>query len=222
MTSEPRPTRWAELAGDAPGDRYAARLAELAATGVDMHGEATFCTDLVAAPAGVLDAGCGTGRVAIRLAELGYRCVGVDCDESMLAVARRSPAPVRWLRADLAGRDPLAAGLQPLAAGLQPRPAGFELVLAAGNVIPLLAAGTLPTVLAALAGAMLPPGYLVTGFGLAAGKLPAGCPVTPLPDYDDAAERAGLTLVARYAGWQREPFTDVADYAVSVHRQAGG
>jgi hypothetical protein len=24
----------------------------------------------------VLDAGCGTGRVAIRLAELGYRCVG--------------------------------------------------------------------------------------------------------------------------------------------------
>lgn len=40
-------------------------------------------------PAGdALDAACGTGRHAARLAALGHRVVGVDANESMLAVAR--------------------------------------------------------------------------------------------------------------------------------------
>ncbi|HTZ44790.1 MAG TPA: class I SAM-dependent methyltransferase [Jatrophihabitans sp.] len=205
--TEPPSTRWSQLAGGAAGSGYAARLARLAATGVDMHGEATFCAQLAAPPARILDAGCGTGRVALRLAELGYRCAGVDLDASMLAEARRARPPagtpdVQWLQADLA-TDPL--------------PGGFDLTVVAGNVVPLLAPGTLATALTQLAGTLRPGGLLVTGFGLDAGHLPAGCPPTPLAEFDGAAERAGLTLGARYATWQGTAFTGPAGgYAVTV------
>ncbi|HEX8767957.1 MAG TPA: class I SAM-dependent methyltransferase, partial [Jatrophihabitans sp.] len=98
--SEPA-TRWAELTGGRSGSDYAARFARLAASGQDVHGEASFCAGLLPPPALVLDAGCGTGRVAIRLADLGYRTVGVDVDASMLAEARRARPELRWLAADL-------------------------------------------------------------------------------------------------------------------------
>jgi 2-polyprenyl-3-methyl-5-hydroxy-6-metoxy-1,4-benzoquinol methylase len=39
-------------------------------------------------PGDALDAACGTGRHAARLAELGHRIIGVDATEAMLAVAR--------------------------------------------------------------------------------------------------------------------------------------
>jgi 2-polyprenyl-3-methyl-5-hydroxy-6-metoxy-1,4-benzoquinol methylase len=64
--------RWAELTGGQSGEEYAQRFAQLAASGHDIHGEATFCTALLKPAARVLDAGCGTGRIAIRLAELGH------------------------------------------------------------------------------------------------------------------------------------------------------
>ena len=69
-------TRWQQIARDSVGadyaEQYAARFRAMAARGEDVHGEATFVAELVDKPARVLDAGCGTGRVAIRLAELGY------------------------------------------------------------------------------------------------------------------------------------------------------
>ncbi len=57
------------------GDEYQRRFDRLAACGSDVHGEAA----LVRAydPATVLDAGCGTGRVAIELARHGVEVVGV-------------------------------------------------------------------------------------------------------------------------------------------------
>src|SRR5687768_2177284 len=95
-------SRWSELTGGAEGRAYAARFDALAAGGVDIHGEATFCERLRPPPARILDAGCGTGRVAIRLAERGYDCVGVDLDASMLEVARERAPHVPWLLGDLA------------------------------------------------------------------------------------------------------------------------
>ena len=54
------------MAGDvARGAHYDRRFEELAARGVDLHGEADFVDSY--GPASVLDAGCGTGRVAIEL-----------------------------------------------------------------------------------------------------------------------------------------------------------
>jgi ubiquinone/menaquinone biosynthesis C-methylase UbiE len=40
-------------------------------------------------PLKVLDVGCGTGFLALRMAELGHRAVGIDLSEEMLAAARR-------------------------------------------------------------------------------------------------------------------------------------
>jgi len=215
MEDAPTPaSRWQELAGRASGADYAARFSRLAAAGRDVHGEADFCARLLPPPALVLDAGCGTGRVAIRLAELGYRTVGVDVDASMLAEARRARPELRWLAADLATL-PDFAQLSELAGVDQVEP-GFDLVVAAGNVIPLLGPGTLAVTVRRLAAVLAPGGLLVAGFGLDTGHLPAGCPVTPAADYLDACAAAGLAELDRYGSWDGAGAPD--GYLVSVHR----
>jgi len=205
-------TRWARLTGGASGSDYAARFEALAATGRDMHGEASFCASLVPPPARILDAGCGTGRVAIRLHDLGYRCLGVDADESMLAVAMRATVAGSrpdWVLADLSTLDLDQHGI----------PGGFELCVAAGNVIPLLAEGTLGRTVWALTAVLRPGGLLVTGFGLNSAHLPGSCPVTTLAAYEDACAVAGLEPLARHSTWQGTAFTEDDGYAVSVHRR---
>ena len=82
-------TRWHET--DAPrGDEYDARWRTLAARGANVHGEADLVEALLREEGGtrVLDAGCGTGRVAIELARRGFSVVGMDADAPMLAAAR--------------------------------------------------------------------------------------------------------------------------------------
>ncbi|MFB8030884.1 class I SAM-dependent methyltransferase [Streptomyces sp. NPDC056465] len=197
--------RWAELTGGQAGEEYARRFARLAESGHDIHGEAAFCAALLQPAARVLDAGCGTGRIAIRLAELGHHCTGVDIDSSMLDVARREAPAQEWLLGDLARLDALA---------LEP---GYDLVLAAGNVIPLLAPGTEPGVVGQLAAALRPGGLLVTGMGLDAAHLPLPEPTVTLAEMDDWCDSAGLALRHRYATWSGDPYHDGGGYAVSVH-----
>lgn len=199
--------RWEQLTGGRSGEEYAARFAELAERGQDVHGEARLCATLVPPGARVLDAGCGTGRVLIQLAQLGYDGVGVDQDASMLAVARRNAPRLTWLQADLADFDPDAAGVG----------SGFDLVVAAGNVFPLLAPGTESAVAARLAQALRPGGLLVAGFGLDQEHLPVP-PSLTLADYDAHCTEAGLTLTDRFATWDADPY-DGGGYAVSVHRR---
>lgn len=204
--AEERPrTRWSE--SGVSGEEYAARLAERARSGADMHGEASFVAALAEPGARVLDAGCGTGRVGARLDELGYDVVGVDVDESMLTVARRTAPQVPWHRADLAALTP--ADLDGAT--------GFDVVVMAGNVVPLLAPGTVGRAVSALVALLRPGGSLVAGFGLDAAHLPPACPVTPLAEYDAACSTAGLVLRARYSTWDGAPFAESAGYAVSVH-----
>ncbi|MGY5046334.1 class I SAM-dependent methyltransferase [Streptomyces sp. 900105755] len=200
-------SRWDELTGGTSGKDYAARFAALARSGKDMHGEARFCTALVPAGARVLDAGCGTGRVMIRLAELGYDCVGVDLDASMLAVAREHAPDLPWFQADLAEFEPRGLGVA----------ADFDLVVAAGNIFPLLAAGTEAAVTGRLAAVLRPGGLLVAGFGLDEAHLPVPPGIT-LSEYDGHCAGAGLTLVDRFATWDADPY-DGGGYAVSVHRR---
>ncbi len=85
------------------GGDYDRHLQVLAASGVDARGEATFVSS--APPASVLDASCGTSRVAIDLARRGIEVVGVDIDATMLDAAGRTAAGVRvgargcaWMR----------------------------------------------------------------------------------------------------------------------------
>lgn len=201
-------SRWIEATGGQEGAHYARRFDALAAAGHDVHGEASLCAALVPPGSRILDAGCGTGRVAIRLAELGYSCAGVDLDASMLAVAReRAPTQV-WLQADLAGLDLAADGHDP-----------FDLVVAAGNVIPFLAEGTEPDVVARLAAHLAEGGLLVCGFGLDDAHLPSAAARHRLADYDGWCTAAGLTLERRLATWDGEPYAG-GGYAVSIHRRA--
>lgn len=195
------------MAGKASGEDYAARFEALARSGKNVHGEARFCAALVPAGARVLDAGCGTGRVMIRLAELGYDCVGVDLDASMLAVARKQAPGLPWFRSDLAEFEPDSLGI----AG------DFDLVVAAGNIFPLLAPGTESAVVERLSAALRPGGLLVAGFGLDEAHLPV-LPSLTLSDYDEWCAAAGLTAVDRFATWDADPYAD-GGYAVSVHRR---
>ena len=116
------------------GDEYQRRFDELAASGVDVHGEATFVAAYSSPPTTVLDAGCGTGRVAIELARAGIEVVGVDVDASMLATAREHAAAVEWVLADLATLDLGRAFDVVVMAGNVPlfTPKGTEAALVAG------------------------------------------------------------------------------------------
>jgi 2-polyprenyl-3-methyl-5-hydroxy-6-metoxy-1,4-benzoquinol methylase len=55
----------------------------------------------------ILDAGCGTGALAIDLAAAGHEVTGVDLSEGMIAVARRKDArgAVAWRQADITSMD---------------------------------------------------------------------------------------------------------------------
>jgi SAM-dependent methyltransferase len=176
------------------GNEYQARFDRLAASGASMHGEA----DLVAAwaPETVLDAGCGTGRVAIELHRRGIDVVGVDVDESMLATARDRAPELTWVRCDLALID---------------LDRTFDVVVMAGNVPLFTAPGTQPALVAGVARCVGERGVLVAGFGLGRGY--------SVDEYDRDAAAAGLVLHERWATWGRAPFEPTSDYAVSVHRR---
>ncbi|QBI54355.1 class I SAM-dependent methyltransferase [Streptomonospora litoralis] len=204
---ETQANRWAALTGGEQGARYAARFDALAESGADVHGEAHFCEELLSPGSRVLDAGCGAGRVAIRLAELGHTCVGIDADASMLTEARRRAPRMTWLQADLADIEGL---------GMAP---DFDMAVAAGNVVPLLAPGTEPAAVAGPAALLRPGGLLVAGFGLDAAHLPLPEAPVSLADYDAWCADAGLVPVSRHATWDGDDYTG-GGYAVSVHRRA--
>jgi SAM-dependent methyltransferase len=192
-------TRWNDA--DAPrGDEYDARWSQLAAAGQNVHGEADLVEELLRETGGtrVLDAGCGTGRVAIELHRRGFRVVGVDADSAMLETARRNCADIGWIEADLTD---LGGHVED----------AFDVVVLAGNVMIFLRPGTEAQVLQQVADRLEPGAMVVAGFQLAADRL-------PLEDYDTLAARAGLGLVARWSTWDRAPYAG-GDYAVSVHRR---
>ena len=192
-------TRW--QSSDAPrGQDYDARWERLAASGVGVHGEADLIESLLSETGGsaVLDAGCGTGRVAIELAARGFAVVGLDADPAMLAAARSKAPDLRWIEADLVDTGAHLGE-------------AFDLVALPGNVMIFLDRGTEPDVVGQLAARLRPGGLLVAGFQLQSGRL-------TLDRYDEITAAAGLQLVDRWATWDREPFHG-GDYAVSVHRR---
>jgi SAM-dependent methyltransferase len=196
------PTRWAATAAPR-GDAYDRRWDELAAAGHDPHGEAAFVMGL--SPRTVLDAGCGTGRVARELARRGVHVVGVDIDADMLATAARKSPEIEWHQADLRTLD-----LAPNTTGVAPP---FDVAVLAGNVMIFLAPGTEAEVLRRISAHVAPGGHVVAGFQLLAGRL-------ELERYDADADAVGLRLVARFATWDGQAFDPAhADYAVSVHRR---
>ena len=189
-------------AGDRPpggtawdGDAYQRRFDALAASGVDVHGEVDLLMTFT--PHSVLDAGCGTGRVAAELVRRGVEAVGIDRDPSMIDAARRLAPGVRFEVLDVTEAD------------LGER---FELVVMAGNVPLFTPEGTQDALVAGCARHLQPGGRLVAGFQLGRGYA--------VRDYDAACTAVGLDLESRWSTWDRAPLADGDDYAVSVHRSA--
>jgi SAM-dependent methyltransferase len=162
-------------------------------TSESSHPEADFVEALH--PKSVLDAGCGTGRVAIELARRGIGVVGVDIDPGQLGKAQAEAPHLAWHLGDLATLD------------LRRK---FDVIVMAGNVMIFLAPGTEGPVLTNMARHLAPAGRLVTGFHLSMGYL-------ELDDYDRLAKQAGLGLVRRYSSWQADPWYSMSNYVVSVH-----
>jgi SAM-dependent methyltransferase len=191
------PEDWRSWRAHEGPERYDERFRRLAEAGHDPHGEA----DLVASfqPATVLDAGCGTGRVAIELAGRGIAVLGVDADPDMIAAARAKAPELGWVVADLADLD---------------RPERFDVVVLAGNVVPYVVPERRALAVAACVAHLVPGGRLVAGF-----RLRPGWP-TP-DDYDRWCAAAGAVPEDRFAGWERARYAG-GDYVVAVHRRGQG
>jgi 2-polyprenyl-3-methyl-5-hydroxy-6-metoxy-1,4-benzoquinol methylase len=177
---------------DFDGRAYQARFDALARQGMDVHGEATLVRSF--APSSVLDAGCGTGRVAIELARDGIETVGVDVDESMITEARRRAPTLAWLQADLCKLDLRRS---------------FDVIVLAGNVPLFCPPASRPGLVGACAAHLAASGVMVAGFQLDQRY--------DIDDYDGACTAAGLVLRDRWSTWDRKPFSQEANYAVSVH-----
>ena len=145
-------------------------------------------------PTRVLDAGCGTGRVAIELAAHGVDVVGLDVDAGMLDVARQRAPALDWRLGDLATAD---IGTQQ-----------FDVAVLAGNVLIFVERGTEASVVANVAGALRTGGRLIAGFQLRPGGY-------DLASLDADAGAADLTLEDRWSTWDGAPFNG-GNYAVSV------
>lgn len=176
------------------GRQYQSRFDALAAQGVDVHGEASLVRSY--APTSVLDAGCGTGRVAVELARHGIDVVGVDFDASMLAEAKRLAPERTWIEADLASLD---LGRT------------FDVVVLAGNVPLFCPIERRSDLVKACVKHVVQGGILIAGF-----ELGRGCDID---DFDCDCNSAGATLEDRWATWERQPYSAKSTYAVSVYRR---
>ena len=140
------------------GADYDRRFDDLAASGMDMHGEAALVASYQ--PASVLDAGCGTGRVAIELSRRGHTVVGVDLDDAMLRAARVKAPELTWVQGDLTNPG-LDFGRT------------FDVVVMAGNVLIFVPPGSEGQVIANAARWLRPGGRPDLGLFASTGWLRA-------------------------------------------------
>lgn len=198
MSEDPAalPVDWQAWRGRLDVEAYDRRWQRMVAAGVDPHGEVALVQAY--SPRSVLDAGCGTGRVAIELARRGVEVLGVDADPDMIAAAHAKEPGLAWLVADLTELD---------------RSERFDVVVMAGNVVPYVSADRRAEAVTACARHLVPGGRLVAGFALRP-RWPS------LAEYDGWCAGAGLVAEDRWATWERASYGG-GDYAVSVHVRAG-
>jgi SAM-dependent methyltransferase len=183
---------------------YDKQWTEMAAAGKDPHGEVAFIQRLIhrrqlPESLSILDAGCGTGRVAVELDRRGYAAQGTDVDADMLGEARAKAAHLTWTQADLVR---LNLG------------STFDLIVLAGNVILFVDPADQPLVAGSLRTNTADRGLVLAGMQLARedGRHVA------VAQWDNWMTAAGFELVERFANWDEGPWNTSSDYVVSLHR----
>jgi len=198
------PSEWVRITQEDPdhSTAYVRRWRDLAAQGMDLVGEARLVDAMLPRGARVLDAGCGQGRIAGHLSDVGHDVVGMDGDPVLVAAAEEENPGPRYLVGDLAELDLPAAGIS------QP----FDAIVCAGNVVTFLAPSTRREVLRRMLAHLGESGRAVIGFG--AGR-----------DYEFAEFLADAAAVGwapdlLLATWDLRPFTPESDFLVAILRPA--
>lgn len=193
MADDPK-TRRAGLWDGKRADDYDTKWKRMAAAGENPHGEADFVQRY--SPSSVLDAGCGTGRVAIELAARGLDTAGHDVNADMLAQARAKAPEIPWTE----------SGLAELNLGRT-----FDAVVLAGNVILFVDPGTEAACVAGAARHVAPGGHLIAGFSVDR--------MVSADDWETWLRAAGMEPLARCSTWAGDGFTTDSNYLVSVAQQ---
>jgi SAM-dependent methyltransferase len=192
------------------GSEYDAPYEAREAAGFDVHGEANLIEKLLHSelnqitstpPYRVLDAGCGTGRLAIELAKRGVETVGVDLDEVMLSQARKKAPQLDWQLGDLCNIDIGKV---------------FDAIVLAGNVMLYVTPGTEAETVANMGRHLKRGGLLVAAFELS----PPSWSRLTLEVYEQLAASAGLVPVARWSTWEQAAWHKGDAYAVVVHTKS--
>lgn len=155
-------SRWVEWRRTVDLVKYDQRFEAMAARGENVHGEADAVTRLIERyldarehdhALRILDAGCGTGRLAVELSRRGHVVTAVDLDPDMIDKARDKSSDVTWLVGDLSEgrfsdhRDP-----------------GFDVIVMAGNILNFCAPGTQTAIVRNLVDHLVVDGLLVCGW----------------------------------------------------------
>jgi SAM-dependent methyltransferase len=206
--------RWVTWRQKVDLDEYDQRWEAMVERGEQVHGEMDFVDRcLHGAKADILDAGCGTGRLAIEASSRGHRCVGVDLDRDMIERARVKAPHITWLHADLA-----EIHLEQ----------SFDVVVMAGNIPLFCAPGTQQAIIKSLASHLRPGGLLICGFSIEKRR-----DAYTVADFDRHATGAGLVRHGWYPSWdadgqptagnesqiEHERDNQLTDYAVVVYRR---
>ena len=160
--------RWVEWRRTVDLVKYDQRFEAMAARGENVHGEADAVTRLIEKHLDVrereherslriLDAGCGTGRLAVELQRRGHVVTAVDLDPDMIDKARDKSTAVTWLVGDLSAVDVTTRG------GLFDV-AGFDVIVMAGNILNFCAPGTQTTIVHNMVKHLADGGLLVCGW----------------------------------------------------------
>jgi SAM-dependent methyltransferase len=192
--------RWFTDANSGHSEWYIERFRSMTRQGADLEGEARLVDAMVERGSRLLDAGCGTGRVAGALHRRGHDVVAVDVDPRLIAAARQDHPGPGYHVADLADLD--LGGER------------FALVVCAGNVMVFLAPGSERRVLDRLRVHTRPGGRIVIGFRRE--------PSYAYERFDEDVAAAGLSLEHRFSTWSLDPFSAAATFAVSVLRVPSG
>lgn len=153
--------RWVEWRRTVDLVKYDQRWEAMAARGENVHGEADAVTRLIERHLDVherehalrvLDAGCGTGRLAVELSRRGHVVTAVDLDPDMIDKARDKSSDITWLVGDLSTVDVTTRG------GL------FDVIVMAGNILNFCAPGTQTTIVQNMVKHLADSGLLVCGW----------------------------------------------------------